>query len=211
MARMTASDDATQTPQAASLDADAMGIAAAMQAPSPGGSHDYGAINFRDFEATSAQSVLPDPKPIPGWHLTYQSTLDMATLNRLQMHPYLYEIVKPEDYDFLYPEGTPEREKWWSGQPKNPSLPNVISCNELILLKVPESHYLTIMLYNHHKKPLDMEIHIQRGREMAHERYGDVRFLREGEDKDVGGSVVNYGRVRGATITPQLAAKMFPN
>lgn len=92
------------------------------------------------------QTVLPDAPKIPGYHicwLTSGSQYDtLAKRQRLG-----YTAVRRSEL----PGFDPSNGQQLQGHE------GIITCNEMVLHKIPEAHYQAIMRYFHHKRPLEDE------------------------------------------------------
>ena len=92
------------------------------------------------------QTVLPNAPAIPGFHvcwLTTSSQYDtLAKRQRLGYSP----VRRSE-----LPGFDPSNGQQLQGHE------GIITCNEMILHKIPETHYQAIMRYFHHKRPLEDE------------------------------------------------------
>jgi len=95
------------------------------------------------------QTVLPDAPKIPGFHvcwLTSSSQYDtIAKRQRLGYTP----VRRSE-----LPNFDPSNGQQLQGHE------GTITCNEMVLHKIPDTHYQAIMRYFHHKRPLEDEQNI---------------------------------------------------
>lgn len=99
-------------------------------------------LNFRDEWTANA---LPNPPALPGYHLCWLSTTNNADPihKRIRMG---YEPVRAEEVPGF------EHYKMKSGEYEG-----VVSCNEMVLFKLPEDIHREMMSYFHHEKPLQEE------------------------------------------------------
>lgn len=113
---------------------------------------EYEALIIAEYEL----SGVANPPPIPGYHLCWlSSNSQMDTIQRRQRTGYV-PVMRSE-----MPHYDPS-----AGQ----ALANyegMITCNELILHKIPQRRYQLVMNIFHHKQPLESErsilAHIQAG------------------------------------------------
>lgn len=99
----------------------------------------------RNLRNEFSQEVLPTPAPIPGYHLCWLSTTSQgdAIHNRMRIG---YQPVKASEcpgFDKFSQKGGE-----WDG---------FVSCNEMILFKLPEEIYQDLMVLYHHEMPLEEE------------------------------------------------------
>jgi hypothetical protein len=87
------------------------------------------------------QSALPRLSPIDGWHLCWLSTTN--TYDSIDKRMRLgYVPVKADEY--------PGYEDY---RVKSGEHVGYISCNEMLLFKIPLDIYQDVMLYQHHERP----------------------------------------------------------
>jgi hypothetical protein len=112
----------------------------------------------RMFRSEWLQEALPKPPEIPGFHLCWLSTTNQydPIHKRLRMG---YEPVKAEELPGF------ENYKVKSGE-----LEGFISCNEMVLYKMPMEIYQDIMAEMHHFAPLDEAEKIKVQQEMLMEQ-----------------------------------------
>lgn len=107
-----------------------------------------------DLEALLRQealaNALPNPPRIPGWHQAWLSTTN--TYTPIQQYLRLgYMPVKPE-----------EHKEWaYLKQHSARDAADVISCNEMVLYKIPEPAYQQIMRVLHHDRPNEEEARLK--------------------------------------------------
>lgn len=98
------------------------------------------------LESEFDQTVLPSPPKMPGYHLcwlTTNSTYDpVHKRQRLGYVPVRQSEVPGFDAS--------------NGQ-SLAGFDGMVSCNEMVLFKIEESRYQSIMNHYHHKKPLESE------------------------------------------------------
>lgn len=99
-------------------------------------------VNFRDEWSANA---LPTPPAIQGYHLCWLSTTNANDPIHRRMR-IGYEPVKIEEVPGF------EHYKMKSGEYEG-----MVSCNEMLLFKLPEDIYQEMMVYFHHEKPLEDE------------------------------------------------------
>lgn len=96
-----------------------------------------------------AQEALPSPPKLPGWHLCWLSTTNsydpIHKRIRVGYQPVkASELVGFDEYNV--------REGEWAG---------CVSCNEMVLFKIPEDVYQEIMKLFHHDMPMEEEAKIK--------------------------------------------------
>ena len=91
-------------------------------------------------------NALPNPPKLPGWHQCWLSTTN--TYTPIQQYVRLgYVPVKPEEHaewQYLKQHGAGH-----GG--------DTVTCNEMVLYKIPEEAYQQIMRVVHHDRPLEEE------------------------------------------------------
>lgn len=116
----------------------------AMRANETGLSEDVSSLHAliaSEFE----QTALPAPPPIPGWHLCWLTTgSQYDTLAKRQRLG--YQPVNASELPGFDPGGM-----------NSAAFEGAVTCNEMVLFKIPESRYQAIMAYFHHSKPLEEE------------------------------------------------------
>ena len=130
------------------------------------------------------QTALPTPPEIPGWHQFWASTSNSSdTIHRRQKLGYV-PVKKAEHPDFKI-------EKTNSGD-----YADYITCNEMLLMKIPMDIYLDIMTVFHHELPSDEEKSI---REQVENRKEELNS-RAGKEviKNAGEGFSNLGAARKA-------------
>lgn len=98
-----------------------------------------------EFEQTS----LPNPPAIPGYHLCWLTTTSQydSISKRTRLG---YSPVRAAEVPGFDPS---------NGQSLG-GYEGFVTCNEMVLFKIPEARYKIIMNYFHHKKPLEDESNI---------------------------------------------------
>lgn len=95
------------------------------------------------------QTALPNPPLIPGYHVCWLTT--SSQYDSMQKRQRLgYTPIRQDELP-MFDVGSAVKstsETQWGGY---------IMCNEMILCKIPENRYQSIMNYFHHKKPLEDE------------------------------------------------------
>jgi hypothetical protein len=91
------------------------------------------------------QEVLPSPPPVPGWHFCWLSTTNSSDpiYKRVQKG---YEPVKVSEFP-----------GFMSGASQQGEFEGCVTCNEMVLFKIPEEIYQEIMKYFHYEKPMEDE------------------------------------------------------
>jgi len=121
----------------------------------------------RAFRSEWLQEALPTPPEIPGFHLCWLSTTNQydPIHKRLRMG---YELVKAAEVSGF------EAYKVKSGE-----LEGCVSCNEMVLYKLPMDLYQEIMMEMHHNAPLDEQdkIKIQQEQLQSNARDSNGRAL----------------------------------
>jgi hypothetical protein len=130
----------------------------------------------RMFRSEWLQEALPKPPEIPGFHLCWLSTTNQydPIHKRLRMG---YTPVKAE-----------ELEGFENYRVKAGELEGFISCNEMVLYKMPMDVYQDIMAEMHHFAPLDEQekIRVQQEQliENSRDSQGKATITREGTGID---------------------------
>lgn len=92
------------------------------------------------------QTALPQPPAIPGWHLCWLTT--QSQYDTIQKRQRLgYKPVRRDEVPGFDPS---------NGQSLT-DFQGFVTCNEMVLFKIPDDRYQAIMKYFHHKKPLEEE------------------------------------------------------
>lgn len=103
---------------------------------------DYEALVKAEFEHTA----LPKPPALQGWHLCWLTTTsqydNIAKRQRLGYRP-----VRRDEMPGFDPSNGQDLERFQG----------YITCNEMVLHKIPEAYYQRMMAYFHHKEPGDRE------------------------------------------------------
>jgi len=99
----------------------------------------------RMIRAEWAQDVLPTPPQVPGWHYCWLSTTNSTDpiYKRMQKG---YEPVKAMDI--------PGFAQYKSTQGE---FEGCVSCNEMLLFRIPEELYQEIMMIYHYERPNEEE------------------------------------------------------
>lgn len=109
-----------------------------------------GLVSDQDYERfledEFTDSALPSAPPIPGYHLLWGTTASQydSVQRRQRMG---YEPVKRSEM----PGFDPSNGQLLAGHD------GFITCNEMLLFKIPEAKYQVMMNFFHHKKPLQEE------------------------------------------------------
>lgn len=102
---------------------------------------DFEALVRNQFE----QTALPTPPAMPGWHLCWLTT--NSQYDSLQKrHRIGYRPVRRAELPGFQPQG---------GQQVAGEFADYVTCNEMVLHKIPEKYYQMMMSYFHHKRPLE--------------------------------------------------------
>jgi len=101
---------------------------------------------IRSLRSEMGQEILPNPPVIPGWHCCWLSTTNSTDPIHIRISRFGYEPVKAAEVQGF------DQLKLTSGE-----FDGCIACNEMILFKVPDEIYQTLMLIAHHEKPLENE------------------------------------------------------
>jgi len=97
------------------------------------------------------QTALPQPPAIPGHHLCWLTTTSQYdTIQKRQRLGYV--PVRQAEMVGFDPSNGQSLAKY----------EGFITCNEMVLFKIPEDRYQAIMRYFHHKKPMEEEASILR-------------------------------------------------
>lgn len=92
------------------------------------------------------QTALPEPPPLPGWHLCWCSTTSQYdSLQKRQRLGYM-PVRRDEMPGFDASNGA-----------NLANFEGFVTCNEMILCKIAEPRYQALMRYFHHKRPLQEE------------------------------------------------------
>lgn len=98
------------------------------------------------LESGFQQTALPQPPALPGWHLCWLTT--QSRYDTLQARARLgYAPVRRSEMPGFDPSNNAELV----------GHEGFITCNEMVLCKVPEPRYQQLMAYFHHQKPLEEE------------------------------------------------------
>lgn len=102
-----------------------------------------------DFEALVRdqfeQTALPTPPAMPGYHLCWLTTT--SQYDSLQKrHRIGYRPVRRSELPDFRPQG---------GQQVVSDFADYVTCNEMVLHKIPEQYYQRMMQYFHHKRPAE--------------------------------------------------------
>jgi hypothetical protein len=112
---------------------------------------DDGLISDEEFarllDSDFDETALPKPPQLPGWHLCWLTTT--STYDTIQKRQRLgYQPVRMADFgDKFDPSNGKGLEAW----------PGYVTCNEMVLFKIPEARYQQLMTHYHHRKPLEEE------------------------------------------------------
>lgn len=125
----------------------------------------------RMIRAEWSQDVLPTPPVLPGWHYCWLSTTNSTDpiYKRMQKG---YEPVRASEIpgfrQFTAREGEFE---------------GCVSCNEMLLFKIPEELYQEYMSVMHYERPMDEE-EILKANAVGNERDRDGKSLGQAEGFD---------------------------
>lgn len=102
---------------------------------------DFESLMRNEFE----QTALPTPPAMPGWHLCWLTTNSqydsLQKRHRIGYRP----VLRSELSDF----------RPYQGQSVVSDFADYVTCNEMVLHKIPEVYYQKMMAYFHHKRPLE--------------------------------------------------------
>lgn len=117
------------------------------------------------------QDVLPTPPKVEGWHYCWLSTTNSTDpiYKRMQKG---YEPVRASEI--------PGFAQYTATQGE---FEGCVSCNEMLLFKIPEELYQEYMLVMHYERPLDEE-EILKANAVVNERDSDGRELGQAEGFD---------------------------
>lgn len=109
---------------------------------------EYEALVRSEFE----QTALPTPPAMPGWHLCWLTTTSNSDNISKRMR-IGYRPVRIEELPGFDPSNGQTLQKF-EGH---------VTCNEMVLCKIPERYFLQMMKYFHHTKPAeDQETTLER-------------------------------------------------
>lgn len=101
---------------------------------------EYEALVRNEFE----QTALPTPPAIPGWHLCWLTTT--SQYDSIQKRQRIgYKPVRLDELPGFDPSNGQSLERF----------AGYVTCNEMVLHKIPEVYYQRMMTYFHHKRPLE--------------------------------------------------------
>jgi hypothetical protein len=140
----------------------------------PNAMTDFEQLIENEFE----QSALPNPPPLPGWHLVWLTSA--SQYDSIQKRQRLgYQPVKQAEMPGFDPSNGQALERF----------PGFVTCNEMVLFKIEEQKYQAIMRHFHHKKPMQEEEGIVAQIEAAQREQGGSgkrgRTVVEGDGMDV--------------------------
>jgi hypothetical protein len=117
------------------------------------------------------QRALPDVPEIPGWHLCWLSTTNS------------YDSIDKRVRLGYIPVKTEEVPQYESHKVKSGEHVGFVSCNEMLLYKIPMDVYQEVMQHFHHDMPLDEanKIRIQAEQTMGRDSNGKSLGRLEGE------------------------------
>lgn len=122
--------------------------------------------NFRDEWTADA---LPTPPGIAGFHLCWLSTTSSTDPIHKRIRMGYVPVKADEVHGF-------EHYKMKSGEYEG-----VVSCNEMLLFKIPQELYQEMMAYFHHEKPMEDEAMLKESPAMRDEQ---ARVLAEKASED---------------------------
>ncbi len=100
---------------------------------------------YKLIESEFDQTALPTPPALPGWHLCWLTTgSQYDTLAKRQRLGYT-------------PVNASELPGFEPGGMNSAAFEGAVTCNEMVLFKIPEARYQAIMQYFHHNRPLSEE------------------------------------------------------
>ncbi len=127
------------------------------------------------LESGFQQTALPQPPALPGWHLCYLTS--QSKYDTLQNRSRLgYQPVRRSEMPGFDPSNGTELV----------GHEGFITCNEMILCKIPEPRYQQLMAYLHHQKPLEEETGIIASAKNVTDKQGKQVVSTEG-DGDIDG------------------------
>ena len=101
---------------------------------------EYEALIRNEFE----QTALPQPPAIPGWHLCWLTTT--SQYDSIQKRQRIgYKPVRSDELPGFDPSNGQTLDRF-SG---------FVTCNEMVLHKIPETYYQRMMSYFHHRRPAE--------------------------------------------------------
>jgi hypothetical protein len=125
--------------------------------------------DFTDFSF----DVLPDLPELPGFHLCWLSTTNgQDTIERRMQMGYTPVLAEELD-EVLVTQGGAKRFHRITG--RHGEQENIVSCNEMLLFKIPLGRYRRIMQHYHDDRPLEDEAAIRHGIEQMAEDAADRR------------------------------------
>jgi len=125
------------------------------------------------------QEALPQLQPPPGWHYCWLS----MTSQHDPIHKRLRLGYKPVPMEELMEDG--KHEGFEGFKLRDGEFAGSVSCNEMILCKIPQARYQAIMAEFHHHMPLEEEQAIRRKvEESATDRNGK-KLVGTSEDDEV--------------------------
>jgi hypothetical protein len=102
---------------------------------------------FEKFlEDEFTQTALPNPPKLKGWHLVWLNSASQYDTIQKRMRLGYVPVRQSEMPSFDASNG--QSLAGYDGH---------ITCNEMVLCKIQESHYQKMMAFYHHKKPLESE------------------------------------------------------
>lgn len=104
---------------------------------------EYEALIRNEFE----QTALPKPPALPGWHLCWLTTTSQYD-NIAKRQRIGYRPVSRSEMPGFDPSNGQDLERFQG----------FVTCNEMVLHKIPEAYYQKMMAYFHHKRPAEDEM-----------------------------------------------------
>lgn len=148
------------------------------------------------FRDEFQQSALPTPPEIPGFHLCWLSTT--SGYDTLQKRMRLgYKPVSRSELPGFDPTNGGELANY----------EGYVTCNEMILAKIPERVYQSIMKYFHHTMPLEEETAIvKKTKEITQHESQAQSMERDEFKKDMGDGTTELERSvkHGASLQPSF-------
>lgn len=130
---------------------------------------EYEALVRNEFE----QTALPKPPAIPGYHLCWLTTT--SQYDNIQKRQRIgYKPVRRDEMAGFDPSNGQDLERF----------AGYVTCNEMVLHKIPEAYYQKMMAYFHHKMPSEDE-------------QGTLRKIKDGLEQEQDSSGRDLGETLG--------------
>lgn len=131
----------------------------------------------RLLESEFDQTALPQPPELPGWHLCWLTTT--SAYDTMQKRQRLgYQPVRRSEMSGFDPSNGKDLQ----------GHEGFVTCNELVLCKLPEPRYQQMMRYFHHTQPLQNErtvLEINKQLSAQKDASGKALITPEGGDENV--------------------------